>query len=87
MSVGTLDREVRSQASTGQMEPATAAAASALEPKWTVDVGSGCEVGLTIDDGCFVVLYPQGGGWKPGSYIPKAAAKKIAALLDEGALR
>ena len=29
------------------------------EPKWIVDVGSGCELGITTDDGCFFGSLPQ----------------------------
>lgn len=58
---------------------------SSWEPQWQVDVGDDCRVGITIDDGCFVVLYPQaGGGWKPGQHIPRQAAEKISELLAAG---
>jgi hypothetical protein len=57
------------------------------EPRWRVDVGSGCEVGLTVDDHCYVVLLPhystessEPAGWRPGKWIPRAAALKIAEL-------
>ena len=60
---------------------------SVWEPQWRVDVGNGCEVGLTVDDHCYVVLLPsyatdssEPQGWKPGKWIPKAAALKIAEL-------
>lgn len=52
------------------------------EPKWKVDVGDGGELGLAIDDGCFVVLYPHADGWRPGTHIPKEAASKIANLIN-----
>ncbi len=48
---------------------------SPWQPRWRVDVGHGCEVGVTVDDGCFVVLYPdEMGQWRPGTHIPVAAA-------------
>ena len=58
------------------------------QPKWEVDVGAGCKVGVTIDDHCFVVLVPSfkmkgdeveyTGEWKPTPWIPMAAARLIA---------
>lgn len=57
------------------------------QPRWQVDCGDDCRVGITVDDGCFVVLYPQrGGGWKPGKHIPRQAAEKISQLLTAGEL-
>ncbi len=57
---------------------------SSWQPRWRVDVGHGCEVGITTDDGCFVVLYPtEVGQWRPGKHIPIAAARLIGALCDE----
>ena len=54
------------------------------QPRWTVDVGHGCEVGVTTDDGCFLVLYPtKAGRWRPGAHIPTAAARLMGALCDE----
>ena len=48
------------------------------QPEWVVDVGHGCEVGLTTDDGCFLVLYPQpDGSWRSGTHIPRQAAERI----------
>lgn len=52
------------------------------EPRWIVDIGQGSECGLTIDDGCFVVLYRHQGNWRPGNHIPKQVAAKIAELAD-----
>lgn len=52
-------------------------------PQWTVDVGQGCEVGITIDDGCFVVLCAnEVGQWRPATHIPAAAARLLGALAD-----
>jgi len=54
---------------------------SPWQPRWRVDVGHGCEVGITIDDGCFVVLYQnESEQWRPGSHIPLAAARLIGTL-------
>ena len=52
-------------------------------PEWKVDVGSGCELGIAIDDGCFLVLYPkETGQWLPGKHIPPAVARKLGDLAD-----
>ena len=63
------------------------------QPKWEVDVGADCKVGVTIDDHCFVVLVPGfkivddkiefTGTWKPTPWIPVAAARLIAEKLSE----
>ena len=51
------------------------------KPEWKVDVGSGCELGISIDDGCFLVLYPkENDTWKPGKHIPLAVAIKLGEL-------
>jgi len=65
------------------------AAVAAWKPRWVVDVGHGTQLGLTIDDGCFVVLYPKSGGetWKPGTHIPRAVAERISQLLPESTMR
>lgn len=63
---------------------APGAAVSPWQPRWTVDVGHGCEVGVTTDDGCFLVLYPmKDGQWRPGAHIPTAAARLMGTLCDE----
>ena len=60
---------------------------SSWKPRWRVDVGSGCEAGLTVDDHCYVVLLPsyttssaEPFEWRPTSWIPKAVALKMAEL-------
>jgi hypothetical protein len=53
-------------------------------PDWTVNVGHGDTVGITIDNGCFVVLYPHDGKWGPETHISRAAAERIALLLLNG---
>lgn len=53
------------------------------DPEWKVDVGSDCELGIAIDDGCFLVLYPnETGQWLPGKHIPPEVAKKLGSLVD-----
>ena len=49
-------------------------------PQWIINIGHNNDLGLTIDDGCLVVLYPCEAGWKPGTHIPKAAIDKIVEL-------
>lgn len=66
---------------TGVADPGSTAAAT-WKPGWTVDVGHGCSVGVAKDDGCYVVLYPDGDGWRPGVHIPPAAAKLIGELAS-----
>ena len=59
-------------------------AVSPWQPRWRVDVGHGCEVGVTTDDGCFLVLCPdETGQWWPGQWIPPAAARLIGSLSAE----
>lgn len=51
------------------------------QPDQIVDVGHGCKLGITTDDGCFVVLYPtEFGQWRPGTHIPPPVAKVIGEL-------
>ncbi len=51
------------------------------QAQWRVDVGNGCEVGITVDDGTFVVLYPYGHNrWRPGKHIPVPVAQKLGEL-------
>jgi hypothetical protein len=69
-------------ADSGDQESTTRAV---WEPAAIVDVGHGCRVGITTDDGCFLVLYPEpGGGWRPGTHIPRQAVQKMSELLAEG---
>ena len=54
-------------------------------PRWLVDVGQGEKLGLTIDDGCFVVLYPTPDNfWRSGTHIPPQVAERIAQLVSSG---
>ena len=52
------------------------------QPRWTVKIERGSTLGIAIDDGCFIVLYPHEGGWRPGKHIPKAVAARMAELLE-----
>ena len=55
----------------------------AREPQWKVDVGQGCEVGVAIDDGCYLVLLPsEVGQWRPTTYIPRAVALFLGQLAS-----
>lgn len=52
-------------------------------PKWMVDIGGGDKIGVAIDDGCFVVLYPHGPNqWRPGTHIPKQVAERLSQLAS-----
>ena len=51
------------------------------QPEQIVDVECGCKLGITTDDGCFVVLYPtEFGQWRPGTHIPTPIARVIGEL-------
>ncbi len=49
-----------------------------------VDMGDGDKLGIDIDDGCLVVLYPHCDEWRPGTHIPKLVARRIAELVQTG---
>jgi hypothetical protein len=55
-----------------------------LRGRSPLNVGHGDTLGITIVNGCFVVLYPHDGNWRPGTHIPRAAAERIALLLLNG---
>ena len=41
-------------------------------PMWTMDIGEGCSVGVTIDDGCLMVLTrDEWGYWNATTHIPE----------------
>jgi len=71
----------------------TSLSATDWQPKWEVDVGHNCKVGITTDDHCFVVLVPAfemkggeveyTGEWKPTPWIPMAAARLIGERVRE----
>lgn len=49
-------------------------------PKWIMETADG-KVGITRDDGCYLVLVREHGGkWSPTKWIPKEAAIFIANL-------
>ena len=57
---------------------------SVWHPQWIVTTPNGSDVGITLDDGCFVVLcsWPKG-EWHPTTHIPPVAAEKIGSLRNE----
>jgi len=54
------------------------------EPTWIIPSGKESEVGVLIDDGCFVVL-TQGHSdqWKPITHIPISVIQKLGSLAQE----
>jgi hypothetical protein len=53
-------------------------------PQWVVECGRGCEVGIIVDDRCFVVLAKtRTGGWAPTTHIPNEAVFKLAQLAED----
>jgi len=51
------------------------------QPKELVDIGNGCRMGITCDDGYYMVLSPSyTGSWKPSSWIPPVVAKRLGEL-------
>jgi hypothetical protein len=51
------------------------------QPKEIVDLGNGCRMGITCDDGYYLVLSPSyTGSWKPSSWIPPVVAKRLGEL-------
>ncbi len=52
------------------------------EPTWLVDCGNDCKVGITMDDGCYLVLVQdQKAQWQPTKWIPAAAARFMGKSL------
>lgn len=50
-------------------------------PQWVVDCGKGCEVGITTDDHCFVVLVKTWqGDWHPATHFPWQVAERLGQL-------
>jgi len=55
------------------------------QPDWEIDVAPNSKLGIVMDDGCFVVLYPtEAGQWRPGTHIPAEVARFIGALATNG---
>jgi hypothetical protein len=53
-------------------------------PQWIVPVGKDSEVGITVDDHCFVVLVKHWSGrWVPTSHVPSEAAAKLGDLARD----
>ena len=51
------------------------------QPKEIVNLGNGCRMGITSDDGYYLVLSPSyTGSWKPSSWIPPVVAKRLGEL-------
>jgi hypothetical protein len=51
------------------------------QPKEVVDLGNGCRMGITSDDGYYLVLSPSyTGSWKPSNWIPPVVAKRLGEL-------
>ncbi|MGB8706865.1 MAG: hypothetical protein WCD72_02805 [Dehalococcoidia bacterium] len=51
------------------------------QPKEIVDLGNGCRMGITSDDGYYVVLSPSHqGSWKPSNWISPRVAKRLGEL-------
>jgi hypothetical protein len=75
MTVDQINRSPVSQSSGLESE---CPVASTWYPKWTMEIGQGERLGITIDDGCLVVLYPRGENlWRPGTHIPKTVAARL----------
>jgi hypothetical protein len=57
------------------------------QPKWVIATQVGSEMGVTIDDHCFVVLSPNGQGqWQSVKHIPKRVALRLGELANQGEL-
>lgn len=51
------------------------------QPKEIIDIGNGLKMGITSDDGYYIVLSPGGeGSWKPSNCIPPRVAKRLGEL-------
>jgi len=51
------------------------------QPKEIVDLGDGSRMGITSDDGYYIVLSPgYEGSWKPSNWIPPMVAKRLGEL-------
>lgn len=56
---------------------------SSFAPDWIVDLGERCVLGITVDDGCFVVLtHDEWGYWIPTQHIPPRVAVRLGELAD-----
>jgi len=51
------------------------------QPKEIIDLGDGCKIGITSNDGYYLVLLPSyKGAWKPSNWIPAKVAKRLGEL-------
>jgi len=51
------------------------------QPKEIIDLDDGCKIGITSDDGYYLVLLPSyKGSWKPSNWIPAKVAKRLGEL-------
>ena len=51
-------------------------------PDWRVPVGQG-EMGVTVDDGCFVALtQDEWGYWNPVAHVPAIVAQSMGQAAD-----
>ena len=52
-------------------------------PRWIVEVGRDCEMGITTDDHCFLVLSKdEYGQFWPAKWIPWQVARKLGELSE-----
>lgn len=55
----------------------------AWQPKEIVELANGCKMGITSDDGYYIVLSPSHeGSWKPSNWIPPMVAKRLGELAS-----
>ena len=51
------------------------------QPKEIIDIGNGLRMGITSDDGYYIVLSPgREGSWKPANCIHPRVAKRLGEL-------
>lgn len=51
------------------------------QPQEIVDIGNGCQCGITTDDHCYIVLTKNiVGSWTPSRWIPPKVAKRLGEL-------
>ena len=52
-------------------------------PRWFIDIGNKCQVGIDIDDHCFVALTKNVvGSWTPTEWIPPKVAIRLGELAQ-----
>ena len=51
------------------------------QPTEIIDLGDGCKIGITTQNGCYTVfLLDDNGSWEPTNWIPARAAKRLGEL-------